>query len=190
LELKTKIAIAPAPGTPYGITLLESCLYPYDFMDEFIPAVSAQGGELTKGYIEYFTVSQLPEGGTLYGLLVYTYPTEEIQVSMVAGGGVLASVNIPPYSYTEEMQVSMVADGGTLISAALYYTFTPEEIQVNVAAGGGVLTSTGLPPYNYNEEMQVSVVAGGGILFPLTVVSVPAEEFQVAVVSNGGALQT
>jgi hypothetical protein len=144
LELKTKIAIAPSVGGgPYGITLLESCLYPYEFMDEFIPTVAAQGGRLFGSiyYAEEFTVSQLPEGGTLYyQQFYYLYPSDGMQVGVVVNGGVLTYQNSIAYSYNEEMQVSVAAGGGTLDSQTIVsYSVPAEEFQVAVVANGGTL---------------------------------------------------
>jgi hypothetical protein len=146
LELKTKIAIAPSGGGgggSYGITLLESCLYPYEFMDEFIPTVSAQGGRLFGDiyYTEEFTVSQLPAGGTLdYQQFYYLYPSDGMQVVVVARGGVLTYQTFISYDYNEEMQVSVAAGGGTLDSQTIVsYSVPAEEFQVAVVANGGTL---------------------------------------------------
>jgi hypothetical protein len=140
LELKTKIAIAPSS---YGITLLESCLYPYEFMDEFIPTVAAQGGRLFGDiyYTEEFTVSQLSGGGTLdYQQFYYLYPSDGLQVGMVVNGGVLMYQTSTAYSYNEEMQVSVAAGGGTLDSQTIVsYSVPAEEFQVAVVANGGTL---------------------------------------------------
>jgi hypothetical protein len=143
LELKTKIAIAPSSGGSYGITLLESCLYPYEFMDEFIPTVSAQGGWLFGdiSYTEEFTVSPLPAGGTLdYQQFYYLYPSDGMQVGVVARGGVLTYQTFISYDYNEEMQVSVAAGGGTLDPQVIVsYSVPAEEFQVAVVANGGTL---------------------------------------------------